>query len=58
MTNTNSDITINESINIENIKKKANSNSIAILQLIQQKVKDLTIKHRAAVNLVSEEYRK
>ena len=46
-----------------NIKNKTNPNSIAVLQFIQQKVKEMklqdpTIKHRTAIALVSEEYRK
>ncbi len=63
MTNTNSDINMNN-INTSSISKtkKPNPNGIAVLQLIQQKVKELklqdpTIKHRTAVALVSEKYR-
>lgn len=63
MTNINSNTNMNETVNIESEKKKANPNSVAILQFIQQKVKeiklqDLSIKHRTAVALVSKEYRK
>ncbi len=55
----NSDIDMNNKIN----KKKSNPNGVAVLQLIQQKVKEMkqqdsTIKHRTAIALVSEEYRK
>ena len=57
---TTNDMNMNE---IEHTKKKTNPNSIAILQFIQQKVKEMklqdpTIKHRTAIALVSEEYRK
>jgi hypothetical protein len=62
MTNANSDINMNDTIH-EIKKKKPNSNSIAVLQQIQQKVKEMklqdsTVKHRTAIALVSEEYRK
>ncbi len=63
MTNINSDINMVNIETTENNKKKSNPNSKAILQLIQQKAKELklqdpTIKHRTAIALVSEEYRK
>ena len=63
MTNINSDTNMIGIDNTEIIKKKANPNGIAVLQQIQQKVKEMklkdpTLKHRTAIVLVSEEYRK
>lgn len=63
MTNTNSDINMNDTNATMSKPKKPNPNGIAVLQLIQQKVKEIklqdpSIKHRTAVALVSEEYRK
>jgi hypothetical protein len=63
MTNTNSDSNMTDVTNSEIKKKKSNPNGIIVLQYIQQQVKEMkeqnpNLKHRVAIALVSEQYRK